>query len=131
MVALGHCTLADCGYVVRATVISRAIPGQIVIDAGSKALSKEPFRAGGHGYGIVAGRPDHVVSALSEEHGTIELTDDGWRPGIGDTVDIIPNHVCLSVNLQDGLWVDDGEELKRWSLPGRSRGRLADRDEDE
>jgi len=123
MVALGHCGWTDCAYVVRASVISRAVPGQVVVDAGSKALSKEEFRAGGEGFGVLVGHPEHRVSRMSEEHGIIHLTDDGWMPEIGDTVDIIPNHVCLSVNLQDALWVEDQGRLERWALAARGRAR--------
>ncbi len=34
-----HCALEDCAVRVVATVISDVVPGQVIIDAGSKALS--------------------------------------------------------------------------------------------
>src|SRR6185503_6671411 len=44
---IGACTLDDCALTVLATVVSTAVPGQAVIDAGAKALGREPLRTGG------------------------------------------------------------------------------------
>jgi D-serine deaminase-like pyridoxal phosphate-dependent protein len=100
--------------------VSTAVPGQAVVDAGSKALAKEG--RGGAGYGVVHGRPEVWVSGLSEEHGILDLGRTDWRPAIGERVRIVPNHVCVSVNLQDALLAreDDGH---RWlALEARGRG---------
>lgn len=108
-------------YSVLATVVSTAVPGHAVVDAGSKALAKEA--RGGSGYGFVLGRPEVVVSGLSEEHGVLDLSDTDWRPSVGDRVRLIPNHVCVSVNLQDALLARDGEDHAWMPLEGRGRGR--------
>jgi D-serine deaminase-like pyridoxal phosphate-dependent protein len=98
-------------------VVSTAIPGQAVVDAGSKALAKEAVN-GSHpdpramaGFGCVLGRPDLRVTALSEEHGIIDLHASDWRPRAGDLVRIVPNHVCVSVNLFPRLWQIHGEDV--------------------
>lgn len=119
---LGACTWDDIAYTVMATVVSTSVPGQAVVDAGSKALAKETFRGGGEGYGALLDRPDVIVSGLSEEHGILDLSATGWRPAIGDRVRVVPNHVCVSVNLQDRLLVDAGDEILEWPLDGRGRG---------
>ncbi len=50
-----------------------------------------------------------VVSAVSEEHGVLDLSGIDWHPKVGERVRIIPNHVCVSVNLQEELLArDDG-----------------------
>jgi D-serine deaminase-like pyridoxal phosphate-dependent protein len=36
---------------------------------------------------------------MSEEHGLLELGNTEWRPRVGERVRIVPNHVCISVNL--------------------------------
>jgi D-serine deaminase-like pyridoxal phosphate-dependent protein len=124
-VAVGAARHEDVAYTVLATVVSTAVPGQAVVDAGSKALSKENFRGGSEadGFGILLDRPDVVVRKLSEEHGILDLSGTDWRPRVGDQVHIVPNHVCVSVNLQDQLlgYGGDGAGLLPIALSGRGR----------
>ncbi len=108
-------------YSVLATVVSLAVSGQAVVDAGSKALAKEA-RGGDDGYGFLLDRPEVVVKSLSEEHGILDLSATDWRPSVGDRVRIVPNHVCVSVNLQDHLLAVDGEHMERLPLEARGRG---------
>ena len=97
--ALGACDWDDCALTVLATVVSTAVPGQAVIDAGSKALGREPLPAppnaagGDPGYGALLDRPEVVVRSMSEEHGILDLSATSWRPAIGDQVRVVPNHV--------------------------------------
>jgi D-serine deaminase-like pyridoxal phosphate-dependent protein len=79
-----------CSLSVMATVVSRR-PGWYVLDAGSKAISKD------FGMPVVKGRPQHRIDRLSEEH-TRVLTDD---PGVkvGDRFEVIPAHCCATMNL--------------------------------
>ncbi len=122
MLSMGVCEEDEIAYHVLATVVSTAVPGQAVIDAGAKALSREEFRGGGEGYGVVAEHPEVVVARVSEEHGVLDLSDTGWRPAIGERVRIIPNHVCVSVNLQDRLLEDLGDAgFRPIALEGRGR----------
>ena len=110
--AIGACAWSDCAYTVMATVVSTAIPGQAAVDAGSKALSREDIRgADAPGFGALLDRPEVIVKALSEEHGLLDLTNTDWRPRVGDRVRIVPNHVCVSVNLQPRLWMVQGEDV--------------------
>ncbi len=118
---LEGCTAAGLAYSVLTTVVSIAVPGQVVVDAGSKALAKEPFRSDGDGFGALLDRPEVTVRALSEEHGVLDLSGTDWRPEVGDRVRIVPNHVCVSVNLQDSLLVIDGEQTRSLALDGRGR----------
>ena len=123
---LDACAWTDCAYSVLATVVSTSIPGQAVVDAGSKALAKEEVRASlqdpdlATGYGCVLDEPDLRVTALSEEHGVIDLRGSSWRPNPGDLVRIVPNHVCVSVNLHQRLWQVQGEKvLGYWDVEAR------------
>lgn len=121
---VGACEWGECAYTVLATVVSTAVEGQAVIDAGSKALAKEELRAEGGGYGALLDRPEVVVKGLSEEHGLLDLSRTEWRPRVGDRVRVVPNHVCVSVNLHEQLWGVRGDEVvDRWRVAGR--GRLA------
>lgn len=118
-VSVGVAGWNDCAYTVMGTVVSTAVPGQVVVDAGSKALAREA--RGGGGYGVLLERPEIRLRALSEEHGMVDLSDTDWRPAIGDRIRIVPNHVCVSVNLQDGILVVDGDSVERWELEARGR----------
>jgi D-serine deaminase-like pyridoxal phosphate-dependent protein len=123
---LDGCAWTDCAYSVLATVVSTAIPGQAVVDAGSKALAKEgvngslPDPSAAAGFGCVLDRPELRVTALSEEHGIIDVGESDWRPRIGELVRIVPNHVCVSVNLFAHLWQIRGDEVVgSWEVEAR------------
>jgi len=117
--ACGSAQADHLAYTVLATVVSTAVPGRAAVDAGSKALAKE--ERGGGGYGVLLDRPEVRVAALSEEHGMLDLEATDWRPEVGDRVRIVPNHVCVSVNLQPDVVVLDGDRVERWPLEGRGR----------
>lgn len=117
---VGVATLEDLAYTVLATVVSTAVPGRAVVDAGSKALSKEA--RGGEGFGFLLDRPEVTVAALSEEHGVLDISRSGWTPAIGERVRIVPNHVCVSVNLQDSVLGMDAGGARILALEGRGRG---------
>jgi D-serine deaminase-like pyridoxal phosphate-dependent protein len=121
--AIGACGWEDCALTVLATVVSTAVPGQAVIDAGSKALGREPMRDGdGEGFGALLDHPDVTVQRMSEEHGVLDLGASGWRPQVGDQVRVIPNHVCIVVHLNDVVYgVRDEVVETRWDVAARGR----------
>jgi D-serine deaminase-like pyridoxal phosphate-dependent protein len=94
-------TLDRCALSVAVTVVSDAVPGQIVIDAGSKTLTSDGHPDGGHG--AIIGLPDADLHTLNEEHGYVNVSSLGKRPAVGDRLQVIPNHACGCVNLHDGL----------------------------
>ena len=113
-----------------ATVVSTAVPGQAVIDAGSKALGREPMRGAdaADGFGCVLDHPDVIVKSMSEEHGILDLSTTRWRPAVGEQVRVIPNHVCIVVHLNDvivGVRGDVGRD--EWPVRA-ARGRPARRE---
>lgn len=119
--AIGACDWDDCAYTVLATVVSTSVAGQAVVDAGSKALSRDDIRGSdAPGFGALLDRPDVFVKALSEEHGLLDLSHTDWRPRVGDYVRIVPNHVCVSVNLIGRLWGIRGSTVEsHWDLQAR------------
>lgn len=123
-VASGFCTRLDCALTVLATVVSTAVPGQAVVDAGTKALGREP-RGGGEdwGYGELLDRPEVTVMAMSEEHGMLDLSRTPWRPRVGERVRIIPNHVCIVTHLFDEVaGIREEYVVERWGVEARGRG---------
>jgi len=121
---IGACHWSDCAFTVLATVVSTSVPGQAVIDAGAKALGREPIRgAAGEGWGALLDRPEVVVSRMSEEHGILDLSNADWRPSVGDLVRVVPNHVCIVTHLNDVIFGVQGDDVvTSWPVDARGRG---------
>jgi D-serine deaminase-like pyridoxal phosphate-dependent protein len=119
---LGACEWTDCALTILATVVSTAVPGQAVIDAGSKAVGREPFEGDGNGFGALLDRPEVIVQRLSEEHGVLDLSGSDWRPTVGDQVRVVPNHACIAVHLHETICGVRGGRLET-SWPVTARGR--------
>ncbi|HEX6642760.1 MAG TPA: D-TA family PLP-dependent enzyme, partial [Thermoanaerobaculia bacterium] len=115
------CGREDLAYTILATVVSTAVPGQCVVDAGSKALSSDTIRAPGRdGFGELLDRPEVSVARMSEEHGVLDLSRSDWQPRVGERVRIVPNHVCVSLNLQSTLYGVRADRVTRsWSPDAR------------
>lgn len=119
----GVCSYNDCATTILATVVSTAVPGQAVVDAGVKALGREPMRGGdADGFACVYDRPEVPVVRLSEEHGVLDLTHTDWRPCTGEQVRLLPNHVCVAVHNFDAMTLlhSDG---RMEAMPVEARGR--------
>ena len=123
--AIGACEWEECALTVLATVVSTAVPGQAVIDAGTKALGREPMRGvdATEGFGCVLGHEGVVVKSMSEEHGILDLSSTDWRPDVGERVRVIPNHVCIVVHLNDTIAGVRGDMVETsWPVAARGRG---------
>ncbi len=59
---------------------------------------------------------------MSEEHGILDLSRTSWRPAVGDTVRVVPNHVCIVVHLNDLVYgVRDEVVETQWPVLARGR----------
>lgn len=122
VVAGGTATWDDCAMRVRATVVSRPTDTRAVIDAGTKVLTSDQY--GMKGYGHVMEYPEAVISALSEEHGTVDLTACPERPRVGDVIHVVPNHCCVVSNMVDEVYgVRAGRLEVTWPVAARGRVR--------
>lgn len=103
--------LDRCALSVLATVVSTAVPGRVVVDAGTKTLSEAGPARDLRGYAAVVGHPEVEVVALNEEHGYLDVgrSKRVWR--VGDRVRLIPNHACTCINLHDRLTLTRGDEV--------------------
>jgi D-serine deaminase-like pyridoxal phosphate-dependent protein len=120
----GFCSLADCAATVVCTVVSDAVPGKVVIDAGSKTFgSDRNVTQPESGFGSVIEYPQAMIVRLSEEHGEVDISRCDARPKLGDQINVIPNHICPCVNLQDSVVLEqqDGSLLQ---LMVEARGKL-------
>lgn len=119
----GFCSLEDCAARVIATVVSNAVPGQIVLDCGSKTLTSDrcgPAPDSGHGY--IVEYPNAKVAKLSEEHAQVDITQCDKAPKVGQRVTVIPNHICPCINLQDNFWwKEENEKPRQVRIDARGR----------
>ena len=113
------CDEADCALRVLTTVVSTSVPGQCVIDAGSKTLSSDQTVGSGT-YGHFIGRP-WIVRKLNEEHGYVEIHGPAR---VGEKVWLVPSHVCPTVNLHDEVWYGRGGRVDgSWKVAARGKVR--------
>jgi D-serine deaminase-like pyridoxal phosphate-dependent protein len=110
---LGTCSPDDIALTCHATVVSHA-GGRLVLDSGSKVLGADRA-AYATGFGRLLDHAEARIVLLSEHHAVVEMP--GRLPGLGSTVRVVPNHVCVAVNLVDTLWVDD----EPWPVSARGR----------
>ena len=117
---LGVATLEDCAARVLCTVVSRPTNHKCIVDAGSKTLSSDRCGpAPDSGFGLVVEYPQAKISRLSEEHGEIEFFGSDSAPAVGSRLTIIPNHICVCVNLQNQFFWHEGNELQKLSVDAR------------
>ena len=121
MMACGAATLDDCALTVVATVVSRAGPERGIVDSGSKTLTADT--GGLDGFGLILEHPQAKIARFAEEHGFLDLSACNDRPNVGDVVRIVPNHVCVVVNMVDRLIATRGDEIVG-ELPVAARGRI-------
>ena len=106
---------------VAATVVSVAAPGQVVVDAGAKTLTKDvaPY-LDGHGY--LPAYPSAVIERVSDYHGAIRIPAGTPAPRLGEIVAIVPNHCCPVIDLKDSFVAVSGGEIVG-TFPVDARGR--------
>ena len=127
MVLIGCCAPEEVGVSVLASVVSHQ-PGaaHFIVNAGALELSKDtgPAHVGPAAMGAVRGAPELTVATLTQEHGLIraesaEVVDGRFK--VGERLEIIPNHSCLSVpNFDEYHVIRNGRVVDRWKI---ERGR--------
>ncbi len=99
-----------------ATIVSRPKPDRIIVDTGLKVLAKE------FGVPQPIGHDGLEMKGLSEEHGTIHVSDPNVSLAPGDKLQILPSHCCTTVNLHDryyGIRNDTVESV--WNITARGK----------
>lgn len=101
-----------CGLSILTTVISQR-PGWFVLDAGSKAISKD------FGTPLIKEHPEDKVLKLAEEHTKVESTTD---LSVGSQREVIPAHCCATMNLhRQCLAVRKGKVEAVWPIEASGR----------
>jgi D-serine deaminase-like pyridoxal phosphate-dependent protein len=101
---------------IMATVVSRAFPPFVITDAGEKFMSIE------FGMPELINVPGAKLAFLSEEHGHVLTDANTPQIKIGQKLEFYPSHVCTTINLNDRLWVVDGEKvIDCWKVAARGK----------
>ena len=118
---LGAIGFGDIALHVASTVVSTAVPGQVVIDAGAKTLTKDRA-AYLTGHGLLPAYPDAVIEKVNDYHGIVHTPPGTPAPHLGEIVAIVPNHVCPVVDLFDEfLAVRSEVVIGTWPVDARGR----------
>jgi D-serine deaminase-like pyridoxal phosphate-dependent protein len=123
-VASGACMPQECAATMLVTVVSTARPGQIIVDGGSKTFSSDrPAGSGAEAtFGHVVEAPEAVFHKMNEEHGYVDVRQCGRKFEIGERLRIIPNHICVAVNLHERVYgIRGGEVEEVWEVAGRGK----------
>lgn len=121
MTMLGH--RDRCAATILATVTSK-VGDRVILDSGSKTLSQDKRATGDcrtpDGYGYVLEK-DAIIARVSEEHGVI-VTEHPEQFTIGEKVRILPNHICVTVNLAEQvIGVKAGAAVRRFVIDAQGR----------
>lgn len=111
------CAIHDfshCAATVLGTVISKPTKERVVLDTGAKALVSQN-RAGGicstGGFGYVKGSDNVRIGNLFDEHGLIYNKTYREQVQVGNKIEIIPSHICPTVNLYDEAYLISEDEI--------------------
>lgn len=118
----GGCRMEDIAASVLVTVVSTSVPDQFIVDGGSKTFSSDRcVMPDAHGFGYLPEAPAAVFTRLMEEHGFIEPRGSNL-PRVGDRLRVIPNHICVAMNLHEQVYGVQGEEVVEvWRVEGRGK----------
>lgn len=119
----GACALEDCAATILATIVSTARPGQMIIDGGSKTFSSDRLANSSEvTFGRLAEAPGARFHKMNEEHGFIDLAQAETTFDVGDRVHLIPNHICVAVNLHEKVYGVRGDTVEEiWPVDARGK----------
>jgi D-serine deaminase-like pyridoxal phosphate-dependent protein len=116
----GACEWEDCAANVLTTVVSTSVPNRVILDGGSKTFSSD--RSAEPGFGRIIEAPDAEFEKMNEEHGFVDPKQCSRKWRVGEKVRVIPNHICVAMNLQERVYGYRGEEVAEvWEVEGRGK----------
>ena len=119
----GAAAMEDIAIRFYATVVSVPSTEYAVIDGGTKTFPMDiPLDAPPYyypGYALVEGNEDLQLRRMNEEHGIITSKKGDTELKVGDKLALIPIHVCTAVNMQNQVYLYDGESLRQEKVAAR------------
>jgi D-serine deaminase-like pyridoxal phosphate-dependent protein len=78
-------------------------------------------RAAADGFGVVLDAPQALFEKMNEEHGYVKHA--GHARKVGDKIRVLPNHICVAMNLHEQVYAVRGETVEQ-VIPVAARARL-------
>ena len=124
-VGVSAAALDECALSVLVTVVSTSVAGHAVIDGGSKTFSSDRYQAEDErGFGLIKQDTAAEIERFSEEHGHVNVSRSERKYTVGERLNVIPNHVCSTVNLHDEIYGVRGEQVETvWQVAARGKVR--------
>ncbi len=73
-------------------------------------------------FGRIVESPESILHNMNEEHGYVDNRAATREFAVGDRVRIIPNHVCVAVNLHEQVYGVRNEQVEAvWKVEGRGK----------
>lgn len=116
---------SHCAATVLASVISKPHGERVVMDSGAKALVSQNRPTGicaTRGFGAIKGAEHINIENLFDEHAVLNSAEFRDKVEIGDKVEVIPSHICPTVNLYDEAYLVSGGKVLG-TLPVECRGK--------
>ena len=119
-VAAGVAGWNDCAATILVTVVSTPRENFAVIDGGSKTFTSDPVRNTEEmTYGRFVEAPEARLYKMNEEHGFVDIES---PVRIGDRFRVIPNHVCVAVNMHEKMYAVRGDQVEAvWTVAARGK----------
>lgn len=105
---------SHCAATVLASVISKPHGERVVMDSGAKALVSQNRPTGicaTKGFGAIKGAEHININNLFDEHAVLNNAEFRDMVEIGDKVEVIPSHICPTVNLYDKAYIVSGGKV--------------------
>lgn len=115
-----------CAATVLSTIISKPTSERVITDVGAKGLTMQTRSKGickTTGIGYIKGSKGVYIDELFDEHAIIYNKEFRESINIGDTIEIIPNHICPVCNLYDSAYLISGDDVID-EIPILCRGKL-------
>jgi D-serine deaminase-like pyridoxal phosphate-dependent protein len=110
--------MEDCALRILVSVVSTTVPGQCVVDGGSKTFSLNSTKVVG-GFGQFVDRPWRLEK-LNEEHGFFPIPH--GDANVGEKLWVIPGHAGSCMSLHDEVaYGRNGKVDGIWKVAGRGR----------
>jgi len=111
----GAAKLEDIAAYIYVTVVSTPSDEYAVIDGGTKTfpmdiqLNSPPYYY--PSYAVVEGNEDLLLTRMNEEHGIITSKRGKTGLRVGQKLKMIPIHICTAVNMQNQVYLYDGNDI--------------------
>lgn len=105
------------------TVVSTPVDEYAVIDGGTKTfpmdiqLNLSPYYY--PSYAVIEGNDDLQLKRMNEEHGMISSISGKTGLKIGQKIKLIPLHICTAINMQNQVYIYDGQDIYEQKVDAR------------